>query len=617
MPVVRAAISVAFAGLAAAAGVPQARSREARQRIRHGLPGARLAGIRGEGMARPEKVRLGEILVQQKLLTPEQLQQSLDEQKRTGRRLGRVFIDKGFVTEEIIAEAIGKQLRIPFVNLKFFNTRPDVINKLPETQARRFRALCLEDLGSTLRVGMADPTDLQAYDEIVRVLKRDIELAVVTESILLSTIDRVYRRTGEITGLAHELEQEIGDTASDFGAVLGITPGLEDAPVVKLLQTVFEDATQVRASDVHIEPQESKLQIRFRIDGVLHPQMEADIKIATALALRLKLMSGLDISEKRLPQDGRFNVKVRGATIDIRISTLPTQFGESVVMRLLNHNLGLLALEKLGMPPRIAERMKAIIARPSGMVLVTGPTGSGKTTTLYAALNALNTPDRKIITVEDPVEYRLAGINQVQVHEKIDLSFARVLRSTLRQDPDVVLVGEMRDTETVETGLRAAMTGHLVFSTLHTNDAVTTPVRLLDMGAPRYMVALSLQCVLAQRLVRVICESCNAPYDPSPGEREWVRQELGDRADTTPFRHGKGCPNCNNTGYSGRTGVYELLEMTKPLVEAANQGDPQRFVDTATVQMAGDTLRRHAVQLAMAGRTTIGEAMQVSSQFED
>jgi MSHA biogenesis protein MshE len=434
--------------------------------------------------------------------------------------------------------------------------------------------------------------------------------------LLLAAIDRVYRRTGEITGLAQELQAELGDTAVDFG-MLALTPGLEEAPVVKLLQSVFEDATQVRASDIHIEPQEKKVVIRFRIDGVLHVQTEADPKIASALVLRLKLMSGLNISEKRLPQDGRFNVKIRNSAIDVRMSTMPTQYGESVVMRLLNQGSGILTLDKLGMPPHILERMHAVLRRPSGLLLVTGPTGSGKTTTLYAALAELNTTERKLITVEDPIEYRLPGINQVQVHEKIELTFARVLRSALRQDPDVILVGEMRDQETVETGLRAAMTGHLVLSTLHTNDAVTTPVRLLDMGAPRYMVALSLQMVLAQRLVRLICESCTEPYSLLPGEHEWLAQELGSKVDSYRYVKGKGCSHCNGTGYLGRIGVYEMLEMTKPVVEAANQADPARFLEVATGEMGGRTLRAHAAQLVADGKTTVEEGLRVSSQFEE
>ena len=567
-------------------------------------------------MPRPEKVRLGEILLQQGLLTEAQLQQALDDQRKSGRKLGRVFVEKGFVSEDQISTALARQLQVPFVNLRHFSLKPEIAMRLPETQARRFRAIVLEDAGSHYRVAMADPTDLFAYDEIARVLKRDIQLAVVSESVLVQTIDRVYRRTEQITGLAQELGQEIGDGGVDFAA-LGLGTTVDDAPVVRLLQTVFEDAVGVRASDIHIEPQETKLIIRFRIDGVLHVQTEADPKIASALVLRLKLTSGLDISEKRLPQDGRFNIRVRNTQIDVRISTMPTQFGESVVMRLLNQSSGLLGLERLGMPPGILARVREIVHRPSGMVLVTGPTGSGKTTTLYAALEQINTAERKIITVEDPVEYRLPRINQVQVQEKIDLNFSRILRSALRQDPDVILVGEMRDQETVEVGLRAAMTGHMVLSTLHTNDAISTPVRLLDMGAPRYMVAMSLHLVLAQRLVRLTCESCAQEYRPLPAEHEWLRHELGQAVDAHRYLKGVGCSHCNNTGYLGRTGVYEMLEMTRPVIEAANSSDPSLFVEVARRQMQGHTLRRHAAGLATEGRTTVEEAMKVSSQLED
>ena len=567
-------------------------------------------------MGRPEKIRLGEILLQQKLLTDDQLKAALDEQKRSGRKLGRIFIDSGFLTEDQIGGALARQLQVPFINLKHFNIKPEIATLLPETLARRFRAIVLEDSGTYYRVGMADPTDLFAYDEINRVLKRDIQLAVVSESALLQNIDRVYRRTEEISGLAQELGEDLGEAVIDLGGI-GLTAGIEDAPVVKLLQSVFEDAVQVRASDIHIEPQERKLHIRFRIDGVLHLQTEADSKIASALVLRLKLMSGLDISERRLPQDGRFNVKVRNVSIDVRISTMPTQFGESVVMRLLNQSGGILGLERIGMPKWMLERLRTVIQRPSGMVLVTGPTGSGKTTTLYAALEELNTTERKIITVEDPVEYRLPGINQVQIHEKIELTFARVLRTALRQDPDVILVGEMRDQGTVETGLRAAMTGHMVLSTLHTNDAVSTPIRLLDMGAPRYMVAMSLQVVVAQRLLRLVCESCGEPAQLAPNEEVWARNELGDRTVATQFRKGRGCTQCNGTGYLGRTGVYEMLEMTRPVVEAANQPDPAVFIEAARRQIAGRTLKDHALELVVQGRTTIEEAMRIGTQVDD
>ena len=569
-------------------------------------------------MPPPQKVRLGDLLVQQGLLTDEQLKAALDQQKLSGRKLGRVLVDSGYLTEEKIAQALARQLRIAFVDLKSFTPNPQLIKLLPEAAARRFRAIVLEQLpDGRLSIGLSDPTDLQAYDEIVRVIKRDIELAVVVETQLLAVIDRVYHRGEEITGLAKELTAELGEDSTDFGDFLGLTVGAEDAPVVKLLQTVFEEALRLRASDIHFEPQEKGLRIRFRIDGALHIQTEADPKISTAVALRLKLMSGLDISEKRLPQDGRFNIKVRNNSVDVRISTLPTQYGESVVMRLLAQSTELLSLDRMNLPSRMLERLRYALARPSGLVLVTGPTGSGKTTTLYAALNELNSSDRKVITVEDPVEYRLPGLNQVQINEKIDLSFARVLRTVLRQDPDVVLVGEMRDQETAEIGMRAAMTGHLVLSTLHTNDAATTPIRLLDMGVARYMVALSVNLVIAQRLVRVVCPNCSEPYVPTPNEREWLHLELGDQVDQVRYAHGRGCSHCNNTGYTGRTGVYEFLEMTDEVVAAVNDGDPGIFMQVARAQMAGQTLRRDAVRLVQIGRTTVGEAMKISNQFED
>ncbi|MEW6703925.1 MAG: GspE/PulE family protein [Pseudomonadota bacterium] len=569
-------------------------------------------------MARPERVRLGDLLVREQLLTDEQVGQALAEQKKSGRKLGRIFIDLGFVTEAQIAKALARQLRMPFVEIDPRQLRAEVAKLLPEVQSRRLRALPLEDTPQGLRVAMADPTDLNAYDELTRLLKREFELVVAAESQLLNAIDRSYHNTEEIAGLAQALTSEISSVQDEFGDLLGLSATTtEDAPVVKLLHSVFEEALRLRASDIHIEPQERTLRIRFRIDGVLHVQTEADPKIATAVALRLKLMSGLDISEKRLPQDGRFHVKLRNSTVDVRISTMPTQFGESVVMRLLAQQSGGLTLDYLKMPARVDKALKRAIARPSGMVLVTGPTGSGKTTTLYAALNSLNSTERKIITVEDPVEYRLPGLNQVQVMDKIDLSFERVLRAALRQDPDVVLVGEMRDQTTAEIGMRAALTGHLVLSTLHTNDALSTPLRLIDMGVPRYMVALSLQLVLAQRLVRVICPHCSEEVAPEPHEHEWLRLELGEHVGAHRFRRGRGCTACNDTGFTGRTGVYEFVEMTQSLVEAMNHGDPGEFTQVARRQMNGETLRRDAVRLVTEGRTTIEEAMRIATQLDE
>ena len=570
-------------------------------------------------MARPERIRLGDLLVQESLITSEQLQEALAAQKTSGRKLGRMFIDNGWVDETQIAKALARQLRAQYVDMSKRSVRPEVARLLPEVQARRLRALPLEETPTGVRVGMADPTDLAAYDEIARLIRREIELVVVAESQLLAAIDRSYQHREDIAGLAKELQTELTSVEGELGDLLGLnSASAEDAPVVRLLYSVFEEALRVRASDIHIEPQERSLRIRYRIDGALHVQTEADSKISGAVALRLKLMSGLDISEKRLPQDGRFAAKLRNGAVDVRISTMPTQHGESVVMRLLTQNNGLLSLDGMKMPPRVAQAIKRAISRPSGMVLVTGPTGSGKTTSLYAALNHLNSTDRKIITVEDPVEYRLPGLNQVQVMEKIDLSFARVLRAALRQDPDVILVGEMRDQNTAEIGMRAALTGHLVLSTLHTNDAMSTPIRLLDMGVPKYMVALSLQLVLAQRLVRVICPHCAEAHEPEAAERAWLSSMLEeDLQAVAQFRRGRGCSECNQTGYTGRTGIYEFIEMTQELIDALNHGEPVAFVQAARRQMAGHTLARDALRLVLEGRTTIEDAMRVSNQVDE
>ena len=576
------------------------------------IPGSTSEPVRAAG--RPQRLRLGDILVAQKVISPEQLKLALDEQKRSGRRLGRVLVDMGFTAELNIAQALARQLNVGFVDLKHHNFKANVALKLPESSARRFRALALEERGAKMLVGMADPTDLFAFDELSRILKKDIEPVVVAESEIALALDRVYRRTEEISGLAKELHQDLGENLVDFGA-LDAALGAEDAPVVKLLQSLFQDATQVGASDIHIEPQEDRLRIRIRVDGHLQAQTETEPRVAAALALRLKLMAGLDISEKRHPQDGRFNVLVRQQPVDVRISTMPTHYGESVVMRLLNRQSGLLGLELLGMPAPMLQRFREIIHRVSGMVVVTGPTGSGKTTTLYAALNELNSTALKIITVEDPIEYRVAGLNQVQVNEKIDLTFSSVLRSALRQDPDVMLIGEMRDTETAQIAMRAAITGHMVLSTLHVREAASAPVRLLDMGVPRYMVATSLQAVIAQRLIRRICESCAEDYSPTPQERRFVEAGWSGTGNSG-YRKGKGCTHCAGSGYRGRVGVYEMLEMTPRLVEATAKEDVSAFARIAEEEMAGHSFAHHAAELAAGGRTSLNEVMRISQSEE-
>ncbi len=563
-----------------------------------------------------QKIRLGDLLVEQKVISSADLDIALAAQKKSGRRLGRIIVESGLAGENDIAQALARQMSLPFIDLRKFNPESAILQLLPETQARRFRAIPLARRDGSIFVGMADPTDLVAYDEIARLIREDIQLAVVAEGDLLAAIDRIYRRTDDIHGLTEELARDMGESEASIIGLEALGEGQADAPVVRLLQTLFEDALQVGASDVHIEPQEKFLAIRFRIDGVLHPQTQADLKIAPALALRLKIVSGLDISEKRLPQDGRFAVKVRGRTVDVRLSTMPTQYGESVVMRLLSQGDNLITLDNLGMPPDMLERFRAILHRPNGLVLVTGPTGSGKTTTLYAALGELNDPGTKIITVEDPVEYRLPGVNQVQANDKIDLSFARVLRAILRQDPDVILVGEMRDADTAQVALRAAMTGHLVLSTLHTNDAASTPVRLLDMGVPAFMVATSVHGVLAQRLLRKVCSHCKTPHILTPQERVWLGRAHTDADTGDGYVAGTGCDRCHHTGYSGRHAVHELLEINTALAESLARKNPAEFVVAARAAMAGHTLRDQAIALARAGVTSLAEAMRASTQDE-
>ncbi|HTE39519.1 MAG TPA: GspE/PulE family protein [Steroidobacteraceae bacterium] len=568
-------------------------------------------------VARKKKVRLGELLLENKAISEEQLKTALAEQKRSGRKLGRVLTDLGIVREEVLHDLLAKHLQIQFVDVRQLTLDPAVVRLLPEAHARRFRALVLLSDARGLLVGMSDPTDLFAYDELTNRLKQPIRIALVREADLLKTMDVVYRRTDEIASIAQEVRDELSEGDIDIEK-LSVDESSADAPVIRLLQSMFHDAIQVRASDVHIEPGETALRIRQRVDGMLHEQLIDGRRVASALVTRLKLMSGLDIAEKRLPQDGRFTVKVKEKTIDVRMSTMPTQFGESVVLRLLDHSSNLLTLDQLGMPTKLAERFRAMIERNAGMVLVTGPTGSGKTTTLYSALNFLNHADTKIITVEDPVEYRLDRINQVQVMPKIGLDFARVLRTTLRQDPDIILVGEMRDQETVDIGLRAAITGHLVFSTLHTMSSISTVHRLMDMGAAPYMIASALHAIVAQRLMRRVCESCSQDSAPTANQMAWLGAQVGaQRAGQLKFRMGAGCTFCNLTGYRGRIAVYEMLEIDRTLADAIRSGDPVTFIEAARKRAGFVPLAQSAVEMAASGVSSLAEAMSVTSGIDE
>ncbi|HTT10647.1 MAG TPA: GspE/PulE family protein [Burkholderiaceae bacterium] len=568
-----------------------------------------------------QRLRLGDMLVAQNVISAVQLQAALDEQRRSGRKLGQILIEDRIADESTIADALAQQMKVPYVDLTLDKVSPRIARLLNETQARKFRALPIDEVRGVVRVGMADPTDLSAFDEIQRILARDIDLVVVTETRLIAVVDRLYGSSEETLGFAKELELSIGDQPVDL-AVMPVQAGADDAPVVKLLQSLFDDALRAHASDIHVEPQEKRLVIRFRIDGALQLHTEAELRIAPAVVQRLKLIAGLDIAERRLPQDGRFVAKVRGQNVDMRISSMPTQYGEAVALRVLPQQLDLLSIDKLGMPQRVLERVHELVDEPHGMLLVTGPTGSGKTTTLYSVLAQMNSPDAKVVTVEDPVEYRLPGISQVQVHEKIGLTFATVLRSTLRHDPDIVLVGEMRDRDTVETGLRAAMTGHMVLSTLHTNDSASTPIRLADMGAPTYLIATSLKLVLAQRLVRLTCPHCAQPHKASAQEHAFLRAVIGAAADvaldgSTPLRIGSGCNHCNHTGQSGRHGVYELLDMTPRVVRALLSQDSNAYMQEARREIGQLSLAHHACELVLRGATTVREVMRSIGRVHD
>ncbi|GAA3929406.1 GspE/PulE family protein [Litoribacillus peritrichatus] len=566
-------------------------------------------------MAQP-RVRIGDLLVNQGLIKEKQLMTALEEQKRSGKKIGKALIDLGFVTEQQMLEAMAGHFNYPYVDLVRFQLKNDLIIQLPETQARRFRAILLADQPDGYLVGMLDPLDLMAIDELQRHLKRPVHPAFVKEKELNDALDRAYRRTGEIASLATELEDELG-SSTDFDLnELATTGESSEAPVVRMLQSIFEDAVQVRASDIHIEPDEGVLRVRLRIDGELQEQVMKEKRIASALVSRLKIMSGLDISEKRLPQDGRFNIRVMNKSIDVRLSTLPTPYGESVVMRLLDQSQGTLSMDKLGMPDDIRLRIETLIQRPHGMILVTGPTGSGKTTTLYSALTLLNKPEKKIITAEDPIEYRLPRITQVQVNTKVGLTFSSVLRTALRQDPDIILVGEMRDQETAEIGLRAAMTGHLVLSTLHTNDSISTAMRLIDMGCDAYLVASSLRAIVAQRLIRKICEYCAEPDQLSIQEKAWVKN-ISPASLDAPFIKGRGCHQCNNTGYSGRIGVYELLEMDEAMLDALRRNNASEFAKAANANPYYVSLTECAMSYARAGVTSVHEVFRISASLDE
>nr|WP_216612235.1 GspE/PulE family protein [Vibrio sp. RE86] len=549
------------------------------------------------------------MLVEEGIITEQQVEQALNSQKTTGLKLGAALIDLGFLSEHQMLTFLSQQLDIPLIDLSRADVDVDAVQLLPEVHARRLRALVIGRQMDTLRVAMSDPADLFAQEALLAQLGQyGIEFVIAPEKQLVEGFDRYYRRTKEIASFAEQLQAEHQVTEAFDFSIEG--DDSEEVTVVKLINSLFEDAIQVGASDIHIEPDANVLRLRQRIDGVLHETLLNEVNIASALVLRLKLMANLDISEKRLPQDGRFNIRAKGQSVDIRMSTLPVQHGEAVVMRLLNQSSGVRKLDESGIPSHLLERLRRQLRRPHGMILVTGPTGSGKTTTLYGALSELNEPGKKIITAEDPVEYRLPRISQVQVNPKIDLDFSTVLRTFLRQDPDIILVGEMRDQETVEIGLRAALTGHLVLSTLHTNDAVDSALRMMDMGAPGYLVASAVRAVVAQRLVRKVCPDCKVEEELDDARKQWLAQRFPNQAGSQ-FVKGRGCQNCNLTGYRGRVGVFELLELEQDMMDMLRANDAVGFSRVARQSDNYKPLLASAMELALQGIVSFSEVMSL------
>ncbi|KGK18765.1 GspE/PulE family protein [Vibrio navarrensis] len=551
--------------------------------------------------------RLGDLLVEEGIINETQLNQALSVQGSSGRKLGDTLIDLGFLTEQQMLAFLSQQLNLPLIDLSRAMVDIDAVQLLPEVHARRLRALVIGQQGDTLRVAMSDPADLIAQEALLGQLGQyGLEFVIAPERQLVESFDRYYRRTKEIATFAEQLQAEHqGNDSFDYSLE---DDDSDEVTVVKLINSMFEDAIQVAASDIHIEPDANVLRLRQRIDGILHETLLNEVNIAPALVLRLKLMANLDISEKRLPQDGRFNIRAKGQSVDVRLSTMPVQYGESVVMRLLNQSSGVRKLEESGLPEELLLRLRRQLKRPHGMILVTGPTGSGKTTTLYGALTELNQPGKKIITAEDPVEYRLSRVNQVQINPKIDLDFSTVLRTFLRQDPDIILIGEMRDQETVEIGLRAALTGHLVLSTLHTNDAVDSALRMIDMGAPGYLVASAVRAVVAQRLVRRICPDCKTEDSVDEARQAWLSQRFPNQTEAR-FVKGRGCQNCNLTGYRGRIGVFEMLELDHSMIDALRANNAVGFAEVARRSESYKPLLASAMELALKGVVSLDEVM--------
>ncbi|MCK8600223.1 type IV-A pilus assembly ATPase PilB [Desulfoferrobacter suflitae] len=559
--------------------------------------------------------KLGELLMEEGLLKPDQLKRALDEQQHTSERIGSILVKLGFITEDDLVEAIARQFHVPTVNPSQLSIPKEVLNLVPLNIVQKYHAVPFGVMGNTLNVAVADPGDLFIIEDVRFLTGKTIQTHVARESAIREVIGRYYEDENfeEVLGiLREEADTQFFESVEDSD-LTSLEGAAEQAPVVKLVNLILMDAIRKQASDIHLEPYEKMMRVRFRIDGVLYEIMRPPLQMKNAIISRLKIMSRLDIAERRLPQDGRIKLRYKGREMDFRVSVLPTLFGEKVVLRLLDKSSLQLDMTKLGFDEEQLKQFREAIYAPYGMVLVTGPTGSGKTTTLYSALAELNKISQNISTAEDPIEYNLVGINQVQVNDAIGLNFASALRAFLRQDPDIIMVGEVRDFETAEVSIKAALTGHLVLSTLHTNDAPSTVNRLLNMGVESFLVSSAVNLVLAQRLVRRLCPDCRVKEEVIPE----ALADLGVRdADVGTFDcyRGRGCPSCSHTGYKGRLALYEVMPMTEEIREMVLLGSSAAEIKRQAIDLGMTTLRQSGIQKLKRGITSLEEVIRSSAR---
>ncbi|MCK4649030.1 type II secretion system ATPase GspE [bacterium] len=565
-------------------------------------------------MDKMEKKKLGEILVEKGTITSAQLTQALAEQKKTGERLGRVLVNLDFITERELIKFLGVQMEIPPVNLDNYLIDPQIIDLVPQALAKRYILIPVFKSEDTLTVAMADPLNVFAIDDLQVRTKCKITPAVASEADILKAIDQYYGISESMEEVIKEASEEKFKTVEVEEVDLDKIEALaEEMPIIKLVNLIIMQAIKDRASDIHIEPERDKLRTRYRIDGILYGAPSPPKRLQPAIVSRIKIMAGMDIAEKRLPQDGRIRLRMRNKDIDLRVATLPTMFGEKVVLRILERAVTIVDLDKLGLLPETRKKYEEIISRPYGIVLSTGPTGCGKSSTLYASLNKIKSTKTNIITIEDPVEYQISLVNQVQINPKAGLTFSSGLRSFLRQDPDIIMVGEIRDLETAEIAVHASLTGHLVLSTLHTNDAPTAFTRLVDMGVEPFLASSAVTAVMAQRLVRTICPKCKEEYQP-PQE---VLEELGlSKEKGLKFYRGKGCGNCKNTGYFGRTGIFELLVSNEKIKNMVVKKTPATELRKEALRAGMISLREAGVSKIKKGITSVEEVLRVTQEEE-